>query len=223
MRIRLRDAGMRATPAFAVTVRSNSLVPVRVPRLSGVSMVAGDLHSLAITPAGVLWAWGGNDYGQLGDGTATNALSVERISLAGTSAVLTDHYDISGDSPEWTSSSDGGRRRHVIGLGGNLDATVIYARSAGATATVLQLGDLHGDVAATANPGGTGVSATDTYGAFGGPTDGNTARYGWLGGKTRATAGSWYFIHIPPRPEGGESDDGNRGRPRALQTGPAYN
>ncbi len=176
------EIGNGATP--------NSLVPVRVPGLAGVSAVAGgDLHSLAMLPAGALWAWGGNNYGQLGDGTTANALTVEQISQAGASTVLTDHYDMNGDSPAWTSSSDGGWVRHVIGLDGNLDATVTYNPSTGATATALQLGDLHGDVAATADPGGTGVSATYTYDEFGSPTDANTARYGWLGGKTRATAG----------------------------------
>jgi RHS repeat-associated protein len=168
----------------------NSLVPVQVPGLSGVSVVAGgDLHSLAMTPGGALWAWGGNNYGQLGDGSTTNALTVEQISQAGAWTVLTDHYDMNGDSPAWTSSSDGGWTRHVIGLDGNLDATVTYNPSTGATATALQLGDLHGDVAATADPKGTGLSATYTYDAFGNPTDANTLRYGWLGGKIRATAG----------------------------------
>ena len=49
--------------------------------------------------------------------------------------------------------------------------------------------DLHGDVAATATPTSTGTTATYTYDEFGNPTNTNTLRYGWLGGKTRAEAG----------------------------------
>jgi len=30
---------------------------------------AGDVHTVAIKAGGVLWAWGANQYGQLGDGT----------------------------------------------------------------------------------------------------------------------------------------------------------
>jgi alpha-tubulin suppressor-like RCC1 family protein len=48
---------------------------------------AGWFHSLAITSAGAIWAWGGNDDGQLGDGTTTTRTSP--VSVAGT---FTDIY-----------------------------------------------------------------------------------------------------------------------------------
>ena len=37
-----------------------------------ISISVGYNHNLAIKADGSLWAWGGNDYGQLGDGTTTN-------------------------------------------------------------------------------------------------------------------------------------------------------
>jgi|GEM_PF-972336 len=37
-----------------------------------IQVSAGDGHSLALTDAGNLYAWGGNGFGQLGDGTTTN-------------------------------------------------------------------------------------------------------------------------------------------------------
>jgi len=47
-------------------------VPVPVRGLSGVTGVAtGTWHSLAMLEDGTVMAWGGNDHGQLGDGTAT--------------------------------------------------------------------------------------------------------------------------------------------------------
>lgn len=167
---------------------TNSLVPVQVPGLSGVTAVAaGDLHSLAMTSTGALWAWGGNNYGQLGDGTTTNALTVEQTAQSGATSTLTDHYDGSTDSPAWTATSDGGWTRNVIGLDGNLDATTTYT-AMGATTVTLQLADLHSDIAATADPAGTGLSATYTYDEFGNPTNTNALRYGWLGSKTRVQA-----------------------------------
>ena len=55
-----------------------SLVPVQLTSLSSVTaLAAGAAHSLAITATDggqtvLVWAWGSNDYGQLGDGTQTD-------------------------------------------------------------------------------------------------------------------------------------------------------
>lgn len=49
---------------------ANSDVPVEV-KLSGrrvVAIAAGQVHSLAVTSSGTVLAWGGNNFGQLGDG-----------------------------------------------------------------------------------------------------------------------------------------------------------
>ena len=44
----------------------------QVPGLTDiVAVAAGDSHSLALTGAGAVWAWGANTNGQLGDGTTT--------------------------------------------------------------------------------------------------------------------------------------------------------
>lgn len=49
-----------------------STAPVQVPGLSGISTVAGgDIHSLALAPDGTVWAWGNNQYGEIGNGTVT--------------------------------------------------------------------------------------------------------------------------------------------------------
>jgi alpha-tubulin suppressor-like RCC1 family protein len=48
--------------------------PVQVSNLSGITAInSGDDHSLALKNDGTVWAWGYNEYGQLGDGTAHNS------------------------------------------------------------------------------------------------------------------------------------------------------
>jgi alpha-tubulin suppressor-like RCC1 family protein len=43
--------------------------PVRVQGLEKVGVIAvGAFHNLALTEDGILWAWGSNEYGQLGTG-----------------------------------------------------------------------------------------------------------------------------------------------------------
>ncbi|WP_052088355.1 stalk domain-containing protein [Paenibacillus wynnii] len=49
--------------------------PVQVRDLSDVIIVsAGSDHSLALKSDGTVWGWGGNQYGQVGDGASTNSL-----------------------------------------------------------------------------------------------------------------------------------------------------
>jgi len=44
--------------------------PIQVKNLAGVTAIAGGgIHSIALKSDGTLWTWGGNTYGQLGDGT----------------------------------------------------------------------------------------------------------------------------------------------------------
>jgi uncharacterized repeat protein (TIGR01451 family) len=47
--------------------------PIQLPSLSNVIdiVMGGGTHSMALKSDGTVWAWGANDYGQLGDGTTT--------------------------------------------------------------------------------------------------------------------------------------------------------
>jgi len=94
-----------------------------------------------------------------------------------------------GAGPASAASAAGGWSRHVMGLDGGMDAVVSFDPATDAMSVSLSLLDLRGDVAGTASVGGTGLSATYAYDEFGQPTTASTARYGWLGGKTRAQAG----------------------------------
>jgi len=52
------------------TTRNTRIAPVQVHGLyNAVSIAAGLHHSIALTCDGMVWAWGWNDFGRLGDGT----------------------------------------------------------------------------------------------------------------------------------------------------------
>ncbi len=56
------------------------LVPVKVPGIANaINVGAGRLHSLAIEKDRSVWAWGDNDFGQLGDGTTAERLKPVRV------------------------------------------------------------------------------------------------------------------------------------------------
>jgi alpha-tubulin suppressor-like RCC1 family protein len=61
--------------------RTDSLTPVSVPGLDNVIGVsaAGVHHTCALKGDGSVWCWGGNTYGQLGDGTTIDRLSPVRV------------------------------------------------------------------------------------------------------------------------------------------------
>ena len=67
----------------------NRSAPVRVlaPGSGAVAVAAADNHSLVLTADGSVWAWGINDGGQLGDGTAINRSAPVRVLAPGSGAV----------------------------------------------------------------------------------------------------------------------------------------
>lgn len=100
-------------------------------------------------------------------------------------AAKVNHYDGNGDSPRWISenSGDGTISRNVYSVSGGLAAT-----TGNTDGTVLQLTDIHQDVALQL-PLDTGdaplVLDSDEYGN---PRSGQpAARYAWLGGHQRST------------------------------------
>ena len=56
-------------------------------------VAAGDLHSLALRSDGTVWAWGGNERGQLGDGTTDDRhRPVQVIGLDHVRTIVTCYY-----------------------------------------------------------------------------------------------------------------------------------
>nr|WSX81776.1 DNRLRE domain-containing protein [Streptomyces sp. NBC_00899] len=98
-------------------------------------------------------------------------------------ASKTNHYGTDADNPRWiTEDAAGNLTRNIDGLDGNLAATTTKT-----SGTILQLSDLHGDIALQL-PADTAVAPTvldaDEYGN---PRPGQpSTRYAWLGGKQRS-------------------------------------
>jgi alpha-tubulin suppressor-like RCC1 family protein len=67
----------------------NKLQPVQVQALgtSVASFSTGGEHTCALRKDGTFWCWGGNSYGQLGDGTAANKLQPVQVQTLGTSVI----------------------------------------------------------------------------------------------------------------------------------------
>ena len=59
---------LTATNAIGSVTR---VVTVTVLPAARGKIAAGESHTIGIRPDGTLWAWGRNDFGQLGNGTTT--------------------------------------------------------------------------------------------------------------------------------------------------------
>lgn len=100
------------------------------------------------------------------------------------SGTSTNHYSASGDSPAWTRAGDGTVTRSLRLLDGQLAALI----GGVANGTVLQLTNLHGDVAVQLPLEEGAQLLVQHYDEFGNRSDGTAAtRYGWLGGQQRAS------------------------------------
>ncbi len=91
-----------------------------------VAVAAGTAHVLALKSDGTVWAWGRNDFGQLGDGTTTNrASAVQVLDLTGVVAIAAGNNSgmaIGGDGTLWiwgqSDAAYGSRPVRITSLSG---------------------------------------------------------------------------------------------------------
>ncbi|MES2862879.1 MAG: T9SS type A sorting domain-containing protein [Bacteroidota bacterium] len=102
---------------------ANVTSPIRVGTATNWSKVSvGGRHSVAIKTDGSLWAWGGNQYGQLGDGTNVNKYSPVQIGSSYNWSVIecglefTAALKTSGDFNSWGRNNSG-----QLGIGSTVD------------------------------------------------------------------------------------------------------
>jgi alpha-tubulin suppressor-like RCC1 family protein len=149
---------------------TNSTTPVKVTLPAGVKVTdvrAGCFHSMALTSTGQVLAWGGNQVGQLGNGTTANsdlplhvslpddttvkaiaAGEAHSLALTSTGQVLAWGFNATGDLGDGTTTD-----RH---------SPVPAALPAGVTVTGIAAGQLH-SLAVTSN-GGALAGASTTRG-----------------------------------------------------------
>jgi alpha-tubulin suppressor-like RCC1 family protein len=65
------------------------------------SIETGFFHTVGITPSGAAYAWGANSYGELGDGTTSNAVSTPTLVSGGHTwaSISTGDYHTVGLTP----------------------------------------------------------------------------------------------------------------------------
>jgi alpha-tubulin suppressor-like RCC1 family protein len=108
--------GRNANGELGIGTTVDSSVPVAVGLPSGTIVTAiatGMYHNLALTSTGQVEAWGGNPYGQLGDGTMTSATTPVAVSLPSGTIVTT----IAGGSMSSMALTSAGR---MLAWGDNL-------------------------------------------------------------------------------------------------------
>lgn len=89
------------------TLNHNSDVPVQVSNLTDITAItAGSDHSLALKGDGTVWAWGYNEFGQLGDGTVTDRNAPVQVSglsgMTGLTAGFWHSVALKGDGTVWS-------------------------------------------------------------------------------------------------------------------------
>ncbi|MFI1293734.1 RHS repeat-associated core domain-containing protein, partial [Streptomyces sp. NPDC020792] len=101
----------------------------------------------------------------------------------GAATTETNHYGSDGDSPDWTTEDNGTISRSLQDLAGNLIATTSASGD-----VVLQLANMHGDIATQIPLVDNTTPVINIYDEYGAPLPGtDPTRYGWLGGKQRST------------------------------------
>ena len=75
------------------------------PTVTAAAIAAGEYHSLALRSDGTVWAWGDNEFGQLGDGSTTNRLVPVRVhglrDVTGIAAGTTHSLAVRSDGTVW--------------------------------------------------------------------------------------------------------------------------
>jgi len=119
--------GLTTTPPGSSTTTTFTIQqPVQVTGLSNVIAISSGLrHCLALESNGTVWAWGDNEWGQLGDGTTTNRyVPIQVESLSGIIAIAAGHYHSLALKSDGTVWAWGNNETGELGNGTNINSYV---------------------------------------------------------------------------------------------------
>lgn len=121
---------------------ASSPLVVETETIKSVTLAAHYNHSLQVKDDGTVWAWGNNNYGQLGDGTTTKRLAaVQVINLKAIVAVAAGEQfslALKNDGTVWAwgsnyygelgngTTNESGEPTQVIGLNNIIDISAGY-------------------------------------------------------------------------------------------------
>ncbi len=116
-----------------------------IPRAAaGATAAGGQYHSLVVKSDGTVWAWGYNGYGQLGDGTYTQAFTVVQVSgLTGVTAVsagANHSLALRSDGTVWAWGYNG---YGALGNGNNTSSNTPVQVSGLTSVSAIAAGDNH--------------------------------------------------------------------------------
>jgi alpha-tubulin suppressor-like RCC1 family protein len=184
---------------------------------SAIVAISGNYYrGMALTSGGAVYAWGLNDYGQLGDGTTTTRLTPVRVLKGAQSESTTYLGDAGGNSKIVGIYGDTSRSYAVTAVGtvyawgyngygycGDGTATTprltpVKVLRGEQTASTIYLGDAGGDHAIISVDGGLALTAGGAVYAIGGEQSG-----GWTG----INQTTWGYYYTPKRMLKGEQSE----------------
>ncbi len=133
--------------AFGMPVSDSCItLPIQVAGISAaVALATGRDHSVALKSDGTVWAWGGNDSGQLGVGTRVSSSAPQQVNgLTGVTAIAAawgHNLALKSDGTVWAW---GANYAGQIGNGTNLDALAPVQVQGLTGAVAIAAGDSHG-------------------------------------------------------------------------------
>jgi alpha-tubulin suppressor-like RCC1 family protein len=196
--------------------------PVQVSGLTDViAVAAGYGHSLALRRDGTVWAWGRNNWGQLGNGTTTNSNTPVEVEGTGGSGYLTDVTAIGAGTSHSLALRRGGtvwawgyNNEGELGDGTTTNSSTPVQVSGLTDVTAIAAGGNH---SLALGPDGNVLAWGDnSFGQLGNGTTTNSSTPVQASGLTDVTAiagGNAHSLAVkgPPAPSGGPGGGGGGG------------
>ena len=183
---------------------ASSTTPVQASGLSGVTAVASQAeanHSLAVKSDGTVWAWGLNNYGQLGNGTTSgstpNPTAVQVSGLSGVSAIAAGANHSLALKTDGTVWAWGYNATGQLGNGTTINSSIPVQVSGLSEVTAIAAGSSHS--LAVKSDGTAWAWGYNAWGQLGNGTTANSStpvKVSGLSGITAIAAGSSHSVAL---------------------------